>query len=399
MALSMAELAKDMQPEVVVGCQFLKRIRSGHNSIGKQHPPDVVPGMSKQARFLDIVGFMMTCLRSQHAPENQSWPQMSPDQVAKIQSFTKYNDMIRDGTIEYKDVVDNMVKAGEITCADGNVCPLSGAMAILDEAEALQHSAGLPQAAKLWVLALRARLLCIAKQFEAAGVICEEIAKIVVEDPEAMQDPFSLYACYSIAFALQNLENSGGAFVSLWQLLRSMAMIWPLAATLLDHVQAPAKAYAVCSSGESCVGKVEGSSLSGMPPATSAECSKAMKREEQEVQVIVEERELKHKEPHKNMGDTIDMDILSWGEVGDIDMSFQGEAVAASDSDTVLTSNDGSESSGAQPTEAYHDREEWAPLLTPEEEAHLGSAIKGIIDDDVDMDSLLAGIEVDIGDI
>jgi hypothetical protein len=151
---------------------------------------------------------------------------------------------------------------------EGSACPLSscwfrahalfslGAMLLLDEADSLQLAAGLPPAARLWVLAIRARIMTIAGHFEAAVPICEEIARVTVEDPTTMQDPFSLYACYSIAFNIQTLESTGEAFASLWKLLRSMANVWPLAATLLGYVEAPAKSYAVCSNGASCVGKV-----------------------------------------------------------------------------------------------------------------------------------------------
>merc|ERR1712100_279274 len=177
-------------------------------------------GQSQQSRFLEIVGFMMVCMRSQHsATEERAWPQLSPEQSANIEHFANATaEKIEAGTFDHKELIDNMTNAGkaeqEIEC-NGKRCPFAAAMALLDEAEGLQHSAGLPAAARLWVLAIRARLLCIGKQFEAAGPVCEEIARVAVDDPSAMQDPFSLYACYSVAFALQSLEQSGGAFVNL----------------------------------------------------------------------------------------------------------------------------------------------------------------------------------------
>jgi len=450
MALSMCELAKDISEEVRASCAFLKRIRgSGQVWLRQRGPPQPVAGMSDHTRFLEIVAFMMVCLRSQHCVQGKAWPHFSADEMEKYKAiFAEKASTDLPWPKEKASSVDLKVIAetGVIECGTSGTCPIGGALGILDEADALVIRAKLPPAARLWVLALRARILCIGGFFEAAVPICEELATIALNDASTMQDPFSLYACYSNTFALQNLEKCGGAFAGLWRLLRAMAMVWPLAATLLGYVSKPSKSYAVCADASSCVGKVESAVLQGTLPEgpcggqmPGAELSGANRGcpggeagESREPQVLAaeevpEEAELRHKSPHQHASTTLldstgeeadDLDFLGWGE---IDMSIDasgGEKVEpgielrseaplmegdnTSGSATTIEEGSGSASSmdPSQIEEARHrlshTMEEYAPILSEAEESLINEAILGIADDDVDMESLLANIEMEI---
>jgi hypothetical protein len=76
MALSMSEFVEDLSPELSTSCKFLKRIRQNPAARTFCHPPtERVPGQGDHARFMDIVGFMMMCMRSQHLQHiDQAWP-------------------------------------------------------------------------------------------------------------------------------------------------------------------------------------------------------------------------------------------------------------------------------------------------------------------------------------
>ena len=77
MALSMCELVGDMSPDVAVSCKFLKQIRQNPQAKGLCNPPrQATPGQSAHDRYMEIVGFMMMCMRSQHLQhKEQAWPQ------------------------------------------------------------------------------------------------------------------------------------------------------------------------------------------------------------------------------------------------------------------------------------------------------------------------------------
>jgi hypothetical protein len=88
------------------------------------------------------------------------------------------------------------------------------------------------------------------------------------------------------------------------------------------------------------------------------------------------------------------LDLLNWDEI-DMSLRFFPREDASSGSENTLPS-DHSASSGVAP-ELVHTQEEWCPVFSEEEETMLNTAIQNIANDDVDMDALLASIDVDIG--
>jgi len=379
MALSMCDLAGDDIPEEVASsCAFLKQIRS--------HPQPISEiGMThnSQARFLNIVGHIMAAARSQHCLK-KPWPKREMEE-------------------------------------DRKTCPFGKVFKLLDEAEVLVRSASLPTAAKLWCLALRGRIMCIMGDYDGAAPIFEEVARTAVEDPHTMQDPFSLYAIYSITFSLQHLTSKGGSFKNLWQLLRAMAMVWPLAETLLRYVNvgevpmgveqgnstSTDGASSACSgSSNPCFAEVEKSSLGGMPPEKNTRCSKVM---EAGVQPGVSPDA-----PSSNtMASSGESGIVSVaGDAGTtlvypapelvLDEELPHKAAHGSATSDEPNSPPSLAKSFSNelllPFESVHGKEEYGvPLFTRAQEDMLDNLVQGIMEnDELDLDALIGEIDVDV---
>ena len=206
-----------------------------------------------------------------------------------------------------------------------------------------------------------------------------------------------------------------------------MAMVWPLAATLLTYVSKPSKNFAICNDGSSCVGKVESAVLQGTVPE--GPCGEELKAkpavaavmdsvEGAEAETVAESSELPHKQPHKQVdstADEVDMDILGWGEIdmsvdpvqfdigsGDMELGIElnSERPAAMEPDNIS----GPHSAGSATTMESdpssrlpkpHTAHEYAPILSEAEESLINEAIMGIAEGDVDMDRLLADIAME----
>jgi len=372
MAANMCEMSPDIPNDMRASCTFIKTIRSTSTS-GGCNLPNANPAAGGLERFLEIVGNIMVGVRTQHCPK-QPWPKAAWEEAP----------------VEKK---------------SGGWCPFREAFALLEEAEEIQRRDHLPIAARLWVLALRGRIKSIQGDFEAAAPIFEDVATTAVNVPQTMQDPFSLYACYSIAFSLQHLEVKGGAFAELWKLMQDMASVWPLAETLLCYVTGPGEmsaekgVYSICKgSASSCVAKVEDASLKGMPPPTCPILLEKQQQQQQQQQLPLSESTaggyqgtdlLDAELPSKRsrgvdpLGGQLPVsDEVMMGDLDDVFVEEPPAMAAGAHSGPSSSSSNTIPAGTVADFQPVHTKEEYGvPLFTPDEEVLLDEFIQGIFED------------------
>jgi len=201
MALCTCDLAGHEIPEEIrISCQFLKQIRSLPQPLPESF------SSKPRTRFLAIMGRIMAVSRTSHTTSLWKLKQ----QVAADPAAGDFTEIFQQ----------------------------------LNEAEVLCQSPDLPESALLWVVCLRGRFNhmhgFLTEDFDGRRMIADlhKVAQIAAQNVHTMQDPFSLYAVYSISLSLvQYAAPLDVCPISLLiKLLRAMGLVWPLADTLLRYV-------------------------------------------------------------------------------------------------------------------------------------------------------------------